>query len=116
MSVFNHYPNLAEFKPLSRSETEGFDGAPLPLAWSSAGPFPHHNYFYHVYPWDPYYIATESDTDLRFPSPPAYTPRVSQRVSQQTSFVTENFGTFIAVTGLGLIALLLLRAYTKSKL
>ncbi len=48
MSFFNHYPNLSEFKPLSRSETNteefgqfNIDGAPLPLY--SAGPFPYEN-------------------------------------------------------------------------
>lgn len=65
IAFLDHYPKMAEFKKLSRSEVvESF----APIHTVGASHFPHPNYFFHIHPWDPHFGATESNRPLRFPS------------------------------------------------
>ena len=65
IAFLDHYPNLADFRPLTRSESvEPFAS----INAIGSGRFPSHpNYFFHVHPWDPHFAATESNHPLRIP-------------------------------------------------
>jgi len=90
-----HYPNLADFSPLNRDEAvEPFgslganvgniEGTPM----FNRSSYPYDNYFFHVFPWSPTYLADEPNLPIYSAPRPPKVPR--RRIYQQQRHLNQD--------------------------